>query len=138
VNRVSLSATTKGERLALAAARAWTPSMPPSSNESSTTRRHNTDALSVDIDVAKLERLDTFGAWLIERLKLTFVLRGSTARIVGLSDADSSLMESCGWSMRRLKPVAVCSCDIHDNSCSHNESLNCFGRFGNRPNESDH
>jgi hypothetical protein len=22
--------------------------------------------------------------------------------------------------------------------CSHNESLNCFGRFGNRPNESDH
>jgi hypothetical protein len=58
VNRVSLSATTKGERLALAAARAWT----PSSNESSTTRRHHTDALSVDIDLAKLERLDTFGA----------------------------------------------------------------------------
>jgi hypothetical protein len=133
VNRVSLSATTKGERLALAAAGVWAPSMPPSSNESSTTRRHNTDALSVDIDVAKLERLDTFGAWLIERLKLTFVLRGSTARIVGLSDAESS-----GWSMRRPKPVAVCSCDIHDNSRSHDESLNCFGRFGNRPNESDH
>jgi len=62
VNRVSLSATTKCERLALAAARAWTPSMPPSSNESSTTRRHHTDALSVDIDLAKLERIDTFGA----------------------------------------------------------------------------
>jgi hypothetical protein len=28
--------------------------------------------------------------------------------------------------------------DLHDNSCSHSESLNCFGRFGNRPNESDH
>jgi len=27
---------------------------------------------------------------------------------------------------------------IHDNSCSHDESLNCFGRFGNRLNESDH
>jgi hypothetical protein len=23
-------------------------------------------------------------------------------------------------------------------SCSHDESLNRFGRFGNRPNESDH
>ena len=28
--------------------------------------------------------------------------------------------------------------DVDDNSCSHAESLNCFGRFGNRPNESDH
>ena len=28
--------------------------------------------------------------------------------------------------------------DVHNNSCSHDENLNCFGRFGNRPNESDH
>jgi hypothetical protein len=27
--------------------------------------------------------------------------------------------------------------DVHDNSCSHPQSLNCFARFGNRPNESD-
>ena len=38
----------------------------------------------------------------------------------------------------RLKPEAICSRDVDDNSCSHNESLNCFGRFGKRPNESDH
>ena len=31
-----------------------------------------------------------------------------------------------------------CSRDVDDNSCSHNDSLDCFGRFGNRPNESDH
>ena len=37
-----------------------------------------------------------------------------------------------------LKPAAVCSRDGDDNSCSHAESLNCFGRFGNRPYESDH
>ena len=35
----------------------------------------------------------------------------------------------------RLKPTAILRRDVHDNSCSHNESLNCFGRFGNRPNE---
>jgi hypothetical protein len=23
-------------------------------------------------------------------------------------------------------------------SCSHDQNLNCFGRFGNRPNEPDH
>jgi len=38
----------------------------------------------------------------------------------------------------RLKPTAVRSRDVHDNSCSHSESLNCFGQFGNRPYESDH
>jgi hypothetical protein len=38
----------------------------------------------------------------------------------------------------RLKPMAVCLCNVHDNSCSHDESLNCFGRIGNRLNESDH
>jgi hypothetical protein len=38
----------------------------------------------------------------------------------------------------RLKPTAISRRDVHDNSCSHGESLNCFGHFGNRPNESDH
>src|SRR6266496_2959569 len=38
----------------------------------------------------------------------------------------------------RLKSTAVCPGDVDDNSCSHDESLNCFGRFGNRPYESDH
>ena len=38
----------------------------------------------------------------------------------------------------RLKSTAIRSGDVDDNSCSHGESLNCFGRFGNRPYESDH
>ena len=28
--------------------------------------------------------------------------------------------------------------NVHDNSCSHDKSLNCFGQFGNRTNESEH
>ena len=35
----------------------------------------------------------------------------------------------------RLELTAIRSGDSHDNTCSHKESLNCFGRFGNRPNE---
>jgi hypothetical protein len=38
----------------------------------------------------------------------------------------------------RLKSMALGSRDVDDNSCSHAESLNCFGQSGNRPNESDH
>ena len=38
----------------------------------------------------------------------------------------------------RLKSMAVRPGDLYDNSCSHAESLNCFGRFGNCPNELHH
>jgi hypothetical protein len=38
----------------------------------------------------------------------------------------------------RLKPTAIFRRDVDDYPCSHAESLNCFGRFGNRPNESHH
>jgi hypothetical protein len=37
----------------------------------------------------------------------------------------------------RLKPTAVASRDVNENSCSHAQSMNCFARFGNRLNESD-
>ena len=37
----------------------------------------------------------------------------------------------------RLKPSAIHSGNVHDSSCSHDESLNCFGQLGNCPNESD-
>jgi hypothetical protein len=36
-----------------------------------------------------------------------------------------------------LKSKAISSGDVHDNSGSHAESLNCFARVGNRSNESD-
>jgi hypothetical protein len=37
-----------------------------------------------------------------------------------------------------LKPMTIRSGNVHDNSCSHDKSLHCFGQLGNRPNESDH
>jgi phospholipid/cholesterol/gamma-HCH transport system permease protein len=94
MSSVLLTATADGERLALAATGAWTAERAAELEGivDEATRRHK-DARSVDIDLAELERLDTFGAWLIERLKRAFAMRGSNARIVGLSDADRGLME---------------------------------------------
>ena len=91
---VSLTATAEGERLALAAAGAWTAESAAELESiiDETARRYE-HARSVVIDLTGLERLDTFGAWLIERLKRTFARHGSAARIVGLSDADRALME---------------------------------------------
>ena len=52
--------------------------------------------------------------------------------------APNMLLWGAAIGDNRRKPTAIFRRDVHDNSCSHNESLNCFGQFGNRPNESDH
>jgi phospholipid/cholesterol/gamma-HCH transport system permease protein len=83
-----------GERVALAAMGAWTAATAAELErivEEATLRYEH--ARYVDIDLARLERLDTFGAWLIERLERGFTDRGSTARIIGLSDVDRGLIE---------------------------------------------
>jgi phospholipid/cholesterol/gamma-HCH transport system permease protein len=91
---MSLTATVKGERLGLAATGAWTAEHATELEKivDDTAARYGA-ARSIDIDLSGLERLDTFGAWLIERLGRTFVARGSTARIVNLSDKDRGLIE---------------------------------------------
>jgi hypothetical protein len=66
---------------------------------------------------------------------------GSPAALGGREDdfgPPNMLLRSAAIRNDRLKPTAIFRRDVHHNSCSHNESLNCFGRFGNRPNESDH
>ncbi|MGD0419296.1 MAG: MlaE family lipid ABC transporter permease subunit [Xanthobacteraceae bacterium] len=94
MSAVSLTATADGERVALAATGAWTAERAAELEKivDETAQLYET-APNVDIDLAKLERLDTFGAWLVERLKRAFTTRGSIARIVGLSDADRALIE---------------------------------------------
>jgi len=51
------------------------------------------DAANVDIDLKGLERLDTFGAWLIERLSRALGARGATTRIVNFAATDRGLIE---------------------------------------------
>jgi phospholipid/cholesterol/gamma-HCH transport system permease protein len=91
---VSLTGRTDGERVALIAAGSWTAEraaeLEPIVDD--TTRRY-VGARKVVIDLGQLERLDTFGAWLIERLKRAFISRGSSTRIVGLTETDRGLMD---------------------------------------------
>jgi phospholipid/cholesterol/gamma-HCH transport system permease protein len=94
LNAVSLNGSLDGEHLALAALGAWTVERAGELEVAieDTARRYR-DARSVDIDLAQLERLDMFGAWLLERLKRAFAAQGSTTQIVNLSDADRGLMD---------------------------------------------
>ncbi len=91
---MSLTATMSGERLDLAVTGAWTSERATELEKivDDTGRLYGT-ARSIDIDLGRLERLDTFGAWLIERLNRAFTARGSTTRMIGLSDSDRGLIE---------------------------------------------
>ena len=65
-----LEGTSEGERLTLAAAGAWTARNARSLEALIDGEARRKDKLTrVDIDMGKVERLDTFGAWLLERLR---------------------------------------------------------------------
>jgi phospholipid/cholesterol/gamma-HCH transport system permease protein len=83
-----------GERLRLAAAGSWTADQAHRLEPliDSVARKHPA-ARSVDLDVRQVERLDTFGAWLIERLTRVWTAGGGEARIVGLPDHYRGLLE---------------------------------------------
>jgi phospholipid/cholesterol/gamma-HCH transport system permease protein len=93
MSAAALAAAAEGDHVALVASGAWTVERAAELERliEEASRRH-AGARSIDIDLAGLERLDTFGAWLIERLKRSFVTRGSAARITGLSETDRALM----------------------------------------------
>jgi phospholipid/cholesterol/gamma-HCH transport system permease protein len=90
----TLTATVDGERLGLAASGAWTAERAAELEKivDDTALRYAA-VTKIDIDLAKLERLDTFGAWLIERLNRAFTARGAATRILNLSDKDRGLMD---------------------------------------------
>src|SRR4030088_3819642 len=90
----------KGNGLALCAAGSWTARFAPdlealvSEAENLTGSRPN-----IFIDVSQVSKLDTFGAWLIERLRRSLTQGGVGAKIAGLSANYSSLVDE----VRRVK-----------------------------------
>src|SRR5947209_10210015 len=90
----------QGNGLALCAAGPWTARFAPlleqivADAEKLTGSRPN-----IFIDVSQVSKLDTFGAWLIERLRRSLTQGGVEAKIAGLSANYSSLVDE----VRRVK-----------------------------------
>src|SRR3569832_1655983 len=75
---------TEGDTLRLAAAGAWTSTNArPLELEIDAAARRHAAVKQVAIDMGKVERLDTFGAWLLERLVRAFQSRGAAPEIFG-------------------------------------------------------
>jgi hypothetical protein len=76
----------------------------------------------------------------LERPRAAHNLDGAAAIGRGESDVGTPHMFLRAAAVRNdcLKPIAIFRRDVDGDPCSHVGSLNCFGQFGNRPNESDH
>ena len=89
-----LTTMRQGERLALAAAGAWTAehaaTLEPLVAGVAKDRR---TVAGIDVDIGRVERLDTFGAWLLERLVREARAGGCDARVVGVSENYAGLID---------------------------------------------
>jgi phospholipid/cholesterol/gamma-HCH transport system permease protein len=89
-----LKSTLHDGRLELAAAGAWTADHARKLEPLiETVNRTRTRVRAVAIDIARIERLDTFGAWLLERLVRTWSAKGCEPTVVGLSERYRGLIE---------------------------------------------
>src|SRR4030088_1223150 len=100
----TLERIARGNGLALCAAGSWTARFAPvleqivADAEKLTGTRPN-----IFIDVSQVSKLDTFGAWLIERLRRSLTQGGIEAQPAGLSANYSSLVDE----VRRVKAQPV-------------------------------
>ena len=90
----TLERIAEGNGLALCAAGPWTARFAPAlelivadAERLSGSRPH------ISIDVSRVSKLDTFGAWLIERLRRSLTHGSVEAKIAGLSANYSSLVD---------------------------------------------
>jgi len=96
----TLQQVTVGADLALRATGQWTVHHAPALERIvEDTERRNGGSGGIIIDVSQVSRLDTFGAWLIERLRRSLTHGGVEPRIAGLSANYASLVDE----VRRVK-----------------------------------
>ena len=98
----TLERTAQGNGLALSATGPWIARFASELEQIvSDAERLRGKSANVFIDVSRVSKLDTFGAWLIERLRRSLTQGGVEAKIAGLSADYSSLVDE----VRRVKTI---------------------------------
>ena len=93
-----------GAGLALRAAGQWTVHHAPALEKIvEDTEKRNGGGANIVIDVSQVSSLDTFGAWLIERLRRSLTHGEAEPRVAGLSENYASLVDE----VRQVKPGLV-------------------------------
>jgi phospholipid/cholesterol/gamma-HCH transport system permease protein len=106
VSDTLLDEKAEGERLRLAAGGAWiAKNARVLEKQIEHAGRHNGGVKRVDIDMAGVDRLDTFGAWLLQRLVRDFSARGADTKVTGLKDDYRQLMDELSAMKPEVKVV---------------------------------
>jgi len=106
VSDTLLDEKAEGERLRLAAGGAWIAKNARSlEKQIEHAGRHNDGVKRVDIDMTGVDRLDTFGAWLLQRLVRDFSARGADTKVTGLKDDYRQLMDELSAMKPEVKVV---------------------------------
>jgi phospholipid/cholesterol/gamma-HCH transport system permease protein len=101
VSGPTLDQIARGDGLALCAAGAWTAASAPAMEKLvAEAERLSGSRPNISIDVSQISKLDTFGAWLIERLRRALTVGGQEAQIDGLSANYASLVDE----VRKVTP----------------------------------
>jgi phospholipid/cholesterol/gamma-HCH transport system permease protein len=100
-----LSAQLHGDRLDFAVAGSWTAEHARTLEaQVDAATRSNIPVRSVAIDMARIDRIDTYGAWLLERTLRAWSNQGCETRIVGLSEDYRGLFEKVRAGTHLLAP----------------------------------
>ena len=101
----TLVSQARGDSLALAAAGSWTAeharSLEPLINAAT---RQKSPVRAVAIDVTRIDHIDTYGAWLLERALRVWSNQGCDARLVGLAENHRGLFAKVQAGTHKMTP----------------------------------
>jgi phospholipid/cholesterol/gamma-HCH transport system permease protein len=108
LNDDTLRSRREGDRLVLTALGPWTAvhahNLEPVIEAQATSSQ---PVRAVDIDLSQVKPLDTFGAWLIERLARTWSARGVETRILGLPENYRGIVDEVHGANLKPAPLPV-------------------------------
>jgi phospholipid/cholesterol/gamma-HCH transport system permease protein len=124
-----LRGSVEGERFRLAAAGAWTADHAHELEPLiETATRNRPEVKSVSLDLAAVERLDTFGAWLMERLLRAWRAAGREASLVGVPENYQGLFSEVHQVNTAPAAVPPAKTSFADNLETVGRSMAALGR----------
>ena len=103
---ILLSGQPQGERIELSAAGSWTAEYAGAIEPQVEAAIRGITARSIFINLARIDYLDTYGAWLLERTLRNWTNQGREARLIGLREDYRGLFEKVHAGTQKLAPAA--------------------------------
>jgi len=102
---ILLSSQTRGDWIELSAAGSWTAEYASAIEPQVDAATRDVTARSIAINIARVDYLDTYGAWLIERAMRIWKTQGREARLVGLREDYRGLFDKVHVGTQTLPPA---------------------------------